>query len=168
MDVINKPIRENIWREALESLRQTICKLLQKKDLSIYNFQMDFFRPFEIIFAKTGEFPMRGQVIINYIYYIVGSYGKNIHSGWVVIFRILKEGFQRKDAKINEDIKNTLKKIYEENIIINNNTNIEVFRGYIECLCYMYLNKNNKQFAFETILNLLSKIMINEIGRAHV
>jgi hypothetical protein len=25
----------------------------------------------------------------------------------------------------------------------------------------MYLNKNNKQFAFETILNLLSKIMIN-------
>ena len=161
VDVINKPIRENIWREALESLRQTICKLLQKKDLSIYNFQMDFFRPFEIIFAKTGEFPMRGQVIINYIYYIVGSYGKNIHSGWVVIFRILKEGFQRKDAKINEDIKNTLKKIYEENIIINNNTNIEVFRGYIECLCYMYLNKNNKQFAFETILNLLSKIMIN-------
>ena len=161
IDVINKPVHENIWREALESLRQTICKLLQKKDLSIYNFQMDFFRPFEIIFAKTGDFPGRGQAIINYIYYIVGSYGKMIHSGWIVIFRILKEGFQRKDDKINNDIKNTLQKIYEENIIINNNANIEVFRGYIECLCYMYLNKNNKQFAFETILNLLSKIMIN-------
>ncbi len=161
IDVINKPIHENIWREALESLRQTICKLLQKKDLSIYNFQMDFFRPFEIIFEKTGDYPGRGQAIINYIYYIVGSYGKMIHSGWVVIFRILKEGFQRKDEKINNDIKNTLQKIYEENIIINNNANIEVFRGYIECLCYMYLNKNNKQFAFETILNLLSKIMIN-------
>ena len=161
VDVINKPIHENIWREALESLRQTICKLLQKKDLSIYNFQMDFFRPFEIIFSKTGDYPARGQAIINYIYYIVGSYGKMIHSGWVVIFRILKEGFQRKDPKINEDIKNTLEKIYEENIIINNNANIDVFRGYIECLCYMYLNKNNKQFAFETILNLLSKIMSN-------
>ena len=161
VDVINKPIHENIWREALESLRQTICKLLQKKDLTVYNFQMDFFRPFEIIFSKTGEYVARGQAIINYIYYIVGSYGKMIHSGWVVIFRILKEGFQRKDEKINEDIKNTLEKIYEENIIINNNANIEVFRGYIECLCYMYLNKNNKQFAFETILNLLSKIMNN-------
>ena len=161
VDVINKPIHENIWREALESLRQTICKLLQKKDLSIYNFQMDFFRPFEIIFSKTGDYPARGQAIINYIYYIVGSYGKMIHSGWVVIFRILKEGFQRNDPKINEDIKNTLEKIYEENIIINNNANIDVFRGYIECLCYMYLNKNNKQFAFETILNLLSKIMSN-------
>ena len=160
VDVINKPTHENIWKEALESLRQTICKLLQKKDLSMYNFQMDFFRPFEIIFSKTADYPIRGQTIINYIYYIVGSYGKMIHSGWVVIFRILKEGFQRKDNKINEDIKNTLEKIYEENIIINSN-NIEVFRGYIECLCYMYLNKNNKQFAFETILNLLSKIMIN-------
>ena len=161
VDVINKPIHENIWREALESLRQTICKLLQKKDLTVYNFQKDFFRPFEIIFAKTGEYPARGQAIINYIYYIVGSYGKMIHSGWVVIFRILKKGFQRKDTKINEDIKNTLEKIYEENMIINNNANIDVFRGYIECLCYMYLNKNNKQFAFETILNLLSKIMSN-------
>ena len=161
VDVINKPIHENIWKEALESLRQTICKLLQKKDLSIYNFQIDFFKPFEIIFSKTNDFPTRGETIINYLHYIVGSFGKNIHSGWVVIFRILKEGFQRKDPKMNEDIKNTLQKIYEENIIINNNANVDVFRGYIECLCYMYLNKNNKQFAFETILNLLSKIMIN-------
>ena len=31
-----------------------------------------------------------------------------IHSGWVVIFRILKEGFQRKDEKINNDIKNRI------------------------------------------------------------
>ena len=161
VDVINKPIHETIWKEALESLRQTICKLLQKKDLSIYNFQIDFFKPFEIIFSKTNDFPTRGETIINYLHYIVGSFGRNIHSGWIVIFRILKEGFQRKDPKINEDIKNTLQKIYEENIIINNNSNVEVFRGYIECLCYMYLNKNNKQFAFETILNLLSKIMIN-------
>ena len=161
VDVINKPIHENIWKEALESLRQTICKLLQKKDLSIYNFQIDFFKPFEIIFSKTTDFPTRGETIINYLHYIVGSFGKNIHSGWIVIFRILKEGFQRKVPKINEDIKNTLQIIYEENIIINNNANLDVFRGYIECLCYMYLNKNNKQFAFETILNLLSKIMIN-------
>ena len=161
VDVINKPIHENIWKEALESLKQTICKLLQKKDLSIYNFQMDFFKPFEIIFSKTSDFPTRGETIIYYIYYIVGSFSKKIHSGWIVIFRILKEGFQRKDPNINECIKNTLQKIYEENIIINNNASVEVFRGYIECLCYMYLNKNNKQFAFETILNLLSKIMIN-------
>ena len=105
VEVINKPIHDKIWKKALESLRQTICKLLQKKDLSVYNFQMDFFKPFEIIFSKTKDFPTRGEIIINYLYYIVGSFGKNIHSGWIIIFRILKQGFQRKEPKIIDDLK---------------------------------------------------------------
>lgn len=119
---------------------------------------MDFFKPFEFIFEQTKGIPERGQFVINYIYFIVGQYGSNIHSGWIVIFRILKEGFQRNDKKINGDIQATLQKIYEESLIIND-ANIEVFRGYIETLCYMYLDKSLKQYAFETILNLLSKIM---------
>ena len=161
VEVINKPIHEKIWKEALESLRQTICKLLQKKDLSVYNFQMDFFKPFEIIFSKTNDFPTRGETIINYLYYIVGSFGKNIHSGWIVIFRILKQGFQRKEPKIIEDLKKIFEKIYALNILINNNSNLEIFRECIECLCAMYLNKNSKQFSFEYILNLSSKLMVN-------
>jgi len=160
VEVINKPIHEKIWKEALESLRQTICKLLQKKDLSVYNFQMDFFKPFEIIFSKTNDFPTRGETIINYLYYIVGSFGQNIHSGWIVIFRILKQGFQREEPKIIEDLKNIFEKIYAQNKLINNNSNLEAFKECIECLCCMYLNKNSKQFAFEYILNLSSKIMV--------
>ena len=149
---------QNIWTNALDNLKQIIGKLLQKQDLSIYKFQMDFFKPFEIIFTQTKGSPERGQFVISYIYFIVGQYGRNIHSGWIVIFRILKEGFQRNDPRINGDIKATLQKIYEENLIIND-SNIEVFRGYIETLCYMYLDKSLKQNAFETILNLLAKIM---------
>ena len=153
-----KDQNQNIWTNALDNLKQIIGKLLQKQDLSIYNFQMDFFKPFEIIFRETKGSPERGQFVISYIYFIVGQYGRNIHSGWIVIFRILKEGFQRNDPRINGDIKATLQKIYEENLIIND-ANIEVFRGYIETLCYMYLDKSLKQNAFETILNLLAKIM---------
>ena len=161
VEVINKPIHDKIWKEALESLRQTICKLLQKKDLSVYNFQMDFFKPFEIIFSKTNDFPTRGEIIINYLYYIVGSFGKNIHSGWIIIFRILKQGFQRKEPKIINDLKTIFEKIYAQNKLINNNSNLEAFKECIECLCCMYLNKNSKQFAFESILNLSNKIMAN-------
>ena len=119
---------------------------------------MDFFQPFEIIFKQTKGIPERGQFVINYIHFIVGQYGRKIHSGWIVIFRILKEGFQRNDPKINGDIQATLQKIYEESLIIND-SNIEVFRGYIETLCYMYLDKSLKQYAFETILTLLAKIV---------
>ena len=156
--VISQLKDQNIWQNALDNLKQIIGKLLQKQDLSIYNFQMDFFKPFEIIFKQTKGIPERGQFVISYIYFIVGQYGRNIHSGWLVIFRILKEGFQRNDKKINGDIQATLQKIYEESLIIND-ANIEVFKGYIETLCYMYLDKSLKQYAFETILNLLAKIM---------
>ena len=157
---------QSLWTIALDNLKQIIGKLLLKKDLSVYNFQIDFFKPFEIIFKQTKNVRERGLFVISYIYFIVGSYGKNINSGWIVIFRILKEGFQRNDSKINEEIKKTLQKIYEDNLIINNN-NIEVFRGYIECLCYMYLDKSLKQSAFETILNLLAKIM-NEMDYMNI
>ena len=156
--VISNCKEQSIWQNALDNLKQIIGKLLQKQDLSIYNFQMDFFKPFEIIFKQTEGIPERGQFVINYIHFIVGQYGRNIHSGWIVIFRILKEGFQRNDSKINGDIQATLQKIYEESLIIND-ANIDVFRGYIETLCYMYLDKSLKQYAFETILNLLAKIM---------
>ena len=156
--VITHIIEQNIWQNALDNLKQIIGKLLLKQDLSIYNFQMDFFKPFEIIFKQTKGIPERGQFLINYIYFIVGQYGKNIHSGWIVIFRILKEALQRNDPKINELIQRTLQKISEESFMINN-ANIEVFRGYIETLCYMYLDKSLKQYSFEMILNLLAKIM---------
>jgi hypothetical protein len=156
--VITHIIEQNIWQNALDNLKQIIGKLLLKQDLSIYNFQMDFFKPFEIIFKQTKGIPERGQFLINYIYFIVGQYGKSIHSGWIVIFRILKEALQRNDPKINELIQRTLQKISEESFMINN-ANIEVFRGYIETLCYMYLDKSLKQYSFEMILNLLAKIM---------
>ena len=156
--VITHSKEQRIWQNALDNLKQIIGKLLQKRDLSIYNFQISFFEPFEIIFKQTKGITERGQFVISYIHFIVGQYGRNIHSGWIVIFRILKEGFQRNDPTINKDIKETLNKIYKEGLIIND-SNIEVFRGYIETLCYMYLDKSLKQDAFETILQLLAKIM---------
>ena len=159
ISVISHSKHENIWRNSLDNLKQVICKLIQKQDLSVFNFQMDFFRPFAIIFSQTENEPNRGEMILFYLHYIVGTYSKNIHSGWIVIFNILKEGLKRKDNKINEDIKNTLQKVYDDFSIFHNNPNPDIFRGYIECLCYMYLEKNMKQYAFETILNLFSKIM---------
>ena len=156
--VITHIIEQNIWQNALDNLKQIISKLLLKPETGNYNFQMDFFKPFEIIFKQTKGIPERGQFLINYIYFIVGQYGKNIHIGWIVIFRILKEALRRNDAKINELILQTLRKISDESFMINN-ANIEVFRGYIETLCYMYLDKSFKQYSFEMILNLLAKIM---------
>ena len=80
--VISHSKEQSLWTIALDNLKQIIGKLLLKKDLSIYNFQMDFFKPFEIIFKQTKDVKdakERGEFVISYIYFIVGSYGKYIN-----------------------------------------------------------------------------------------
>jgi hypothetical protein len=147
---------DNICNDAIDSLRQIVTKLLQKSDLAVYNFQIDFFKPFEAIFTQSVNRSDRSELILTCIFYIVQN-SKNIHSGWIVIFEILKNGLKRKDQKINSEIVKILQTINDE---FTNFTNInaEVFRGYIECLCHMYLQDNLKKLAFDNILKLMYKI----------
>ena len=54
----------------------------------------------------------KGDVVLQLTYYIVGTYTKNIHSGWIVIFNILKIGLKKKNKPINEQIKMILMQIF--------------------------------------------------------
>jgi len=147
---------DNICIDAIDSLRQIVIKLLQKSDLAVYNFQIDFFKPFEIIFMQSVNRSDRSELILTCVSFIVQN-SKNIHSGWIVIFNILKQGLKRKDHRLNLEILKILQAISEDISVINH-VNQEVFRGYIECLCHMYLDESLKKLAFETILKLMSKI----------
>ena len=158
--ICNYP-KENLWKFTLDSLKQIVGKIISNQNFSIYNFQMELFRPFEIIFNKTSRIPERGELVIDSINYLVMKFGKDIYSGWIVIFRLLRIAFQRKSSKINENIKNILQLVYEKiNILLDNN--LEIFREYVECLCFLYIDKSMKQFAFNIIVDILSKIVNNE------
>ena len=91
-----------IWNDALGLLRQSIEKLLKKRysleEYNEYSFQMDFFRPFEHIFSKTDN--QKEEVVLQSIYYIVGTYTQNINLGWIVIFNILKAGLKKKSKNL--------------------------------------------------------------------
>jgi hypothetical protein len=152
---------DNICIDAIDLLRQTVSKLLQKPDLIAYNFQIEFFRPFEIIFNQSINRPDRSELILTCLAFIVQN-SKNINSGWIVIFNILKNGMKRKDAKLNFEILKIFQIINDDFSLMNNSSiNHEVFRGYIECLCHMYLEDNLKKLAFDTIIKLISKIFNN-------
>ena len=158
--ICNYP-KENLWKFTLDSLKQIVGKIISNQNFSIYNFQMELFRPFEIIFNKTSRIPERGELVIDSINYLVMKFGKDIYSGWIIIFRLLRIAFQRKSSKINENIKNILQLVYEKiNILLDNN--LEIFREYVECLCFLYIDKSMKQFAFNIIVDILSKIVNNE------
>ena len=158
IEIITTYPQENIWKQALDSLKITIGKFLEKEDNKVFNFQMEIFKPFEIIFYKTSKIPERGEMVINYIHYLVFQYWKNIHSGWIIIFRLIKNVYQKKNLNNNENIKNILKIIYDnKNIILNNN--MEIFNEFMEFLCIIYNDKTMKPFAFEIIVGILSKII---------
>ena len=158
--ICNYP-KENLWKFTLDSLKQIVGKIISNQNFSIYNFQMELFKPFEIIFNKTSRIPERGELVIDSINYLVMKFGKDIYSGWIIIFRLLRIAFQRKSSKINENIKNILQLVYEKiNILLDNN--LEIFREYVECLCFLYIDKSMKQFAFNIIVDILSKIVNNE------
>ena len=157
VNVITDKKNEIIWNTAFENLRQITCGLLEKRDITILNFQQEFFKPYQIIFKKTLDDPNRSELVLIHINFIVGTFSKSIHTGWIIIFDILKMGLSKNNEKLNDNIKTILENI-SKNFRFTEVDN-DVFRGYVECLCYIYLNKNMREFAFNTIINLLSNFI---------
>jgi Sec7-like guanine-nucleotide exchange factor len=158
---------KSISIDAIDSLRQIVYKLLQKPDLVIYHFQIDFFRPFEIIFNIENLNIEKSELILNCLTYIVNSPQSmnSIHSGWIVIFNIIKVCFKSKESKLHDEGMKLLKLISDDFALLSNNQNNnhssnEVFKGYIESLCHMYLHKNLKIIAFDNMLTVLNRIFI--------
>ncbi|CAE8639249.1 unnamed protein product, partial [Polarella glacialis] len=74
---------------AIDSLRQLSIKFLEKDELSNYNFQADFLKPFELVMVST---PGAGKevkgFIVESISFITNKRGQNIKSGWKTVFHI--------------------------------------------------------------------------------
>lgn len=70
---------------AIDSLRQLATKFLEKEELANYNFQKDFFKPFEYIITNSQEVQIR-ELIIRCLSNIILSRSQNIKSGWKSMF----------------------------------------------------------------------------------
>ena len=166
-EIIINYSKENIWRHALDSLKQIIIKLLQKEEIIDlnYKFQEEIFIIFEKIFKEINKINIKGESIIDVVFFIVAQYGKKIKSGWKNIFDLIKIVLNIKNNKINDNIINILKYIYDNSNNIFNNNNIEIFEDFVQILCIIYNEKAMKQFAFEAIIGTLDKIINEEIRR---
>lgn len=74
---------------AIDHLRQLAMKFLEKDELSNFNFQADFLRPFETIMSANGVSKDVKELIVEIIHNIVFSRMNNIKSGWKAVFQIL-------------------------------------------------------------------------------
>ena len=70
---------------AIDSLKQLSIKFLQKEELSNFNFQRVFLKPFEVILARTRAVEIK-DLVLRCIDVLVRACATNIRSGWRSIF----------------------------------------------------------------------------------
>jgi brefeldin A-inhibited guanine nucleotide-exchange protein len=73
---------------AIDSLKQLSIKFLQKDELSNFNFQRLFLKPFESIIAGTMSLEIR-DLVLRCIDIMIKACATNIRSGWKTIFSIV-------------------------------------------------------------------------------
>mmetsp|Transcript_58738 Transcript_58738/g.137076 ORF Transcript_58738/g.137076 Transcript_58738/m.137076 type:complete len:1749 (+) Transcript_58738:59-5305(+) len=86
---------------AIDSLRQLSMKFLEKDELSNYNFQVEFLRPFETVMLNSGGTVSKEvkEYIVSIISNMVQSRITNIKSGWKIVFHILRAAAQEHNTK---------------------------------------------------------------------
>uniref|UniRef100_A0A7S1LWR9 SEC7 domain-containing protein n=1 Tax=Alexandrium catenella TaxID=2925 RepID=A0A7S1LWR9_ALECA len=78
----------------IDSLRQLAMKFLEKDELSNYNFQAEFLRPFEVVMTTPGVSKEVKDLVVSIISNMVHMRINNIKSGWKTVFHILHSAAQ--------------------------------------------------------------------------
>lgn len=84
---------------AIDSLKQLSIKFLQKDELSNFNFQRLFLKPFETIIAKSKS-TVTKDLVLRCIEIMIKACASNIHSGWRSIFAIFEVVAGQNDLEI--------------------------------------------------------------------
>jgi brefeldin A-inhibited guanine nucleotide-exchange protein len=74
---------------AIDSLKQLSLKFLEKPELSEFNFQCSFLKPFLIVMEDKGSREEIRELVLHCIDNIIRTKSHNLKSGWKVVFSIL-------------------------------------------------------------------------------
>ena len=84
---------------AIDSLKQLSIKFLGKDELSNFNFQRLFLKPFEVIMNKSKSDEIT-ELILRCLDIMVRACASNIHSGWRSIFSVFRVAAAHKKSDI--------------------------------------------------------------------
>jgi brefeldin A-inhibited guanine nucleotide-exchange protein len=85
---------------AIDSLKQLSIKFLQKEELSNFNFQRVFLKPFEIVISRSRFLEIK-DLVLRCIDIMIRACATNIRSGWRSIFAILEVAASQDVAEIS-------------------------------------------------------------------
>eukprot|EP00984_Skeletonema_dohrnii_P005154 scaffold1815_cov147-Skeletonema_dohrnii-CCMP3373.AAC.6 len=85
---------------AIDALRQLSFKFLEKPELTDFNFQRLFLKPFLVIMENPGSREDIRELILRCVDNIIRSLAHNLRSGWKIFFSILTLSSSDKSVKI--------------------------------------------------------------------
>ena len=91
----------NVSVFAIDSLKQLSFKFLDKPELSEFNFQRIFLRPFLHVMDQEGTREDIRELVLRCLDNIVRTKSHNLRSGWKIIFAILARSAEDSSEKIN-------------------------------------------------------------------
>jgi brefeldin A-inhibited guanine nucleotide-exchange protein len=102
-----------IAEKAVDSLRQLAKKFLQKDEISVYQFQKDFLKPFENILINNMNVYRTKEYVITCITNLVLAEAGSVKSGWRIIFNIFQLAAEDSSTDIIRKTFDTVVKIFE-------------------------------------------------------
>lgn len=91
----------NVSVFAIDSLKQLSFKFLDKPELSEFNFQRIYLRPFLHVMQQDGTREDIRELVLRCLDNIVRAKSHNLRSGWKIIFSILQRSAEDSSEKIN-------------------------------------------------------------------
>ena len=116
---------------AIDSLRQLAMKFLEKDELAAFQFQKQFFRPFETVMQQNASVEAR-ELIIGCLQRMVIARKKNIRSGWRAVFVVLAIAAQQSHAPLIQSSADLLSSMMEQSFALI--TEIDCMDECVNCL----------------------------------
>ena len=101
-----------IAEKAVDSLRQLAKKFLQKDEISVYQFQKEFLKPFENILVNNINVYKTKEYVITCITNLVLAEAPSIKSGWRIIFNIFQLAAEDSSKDIIRKTFDTIVKVF--------------------------------------------------------
>ncbi|KMT00110.1 hypothetical protein BVRB_1g019340 [Beta vulgaris subsp. vulgaris] len=135
---------------AMDSLRQLSMKFLEREELSNYNFQNEFMKPFVIVMRRSSAVEIR-ELIIRCVSQMVLSRVNNVKSGWKSMFMVFTTAAYDDHKNIVLLAFEIMEKIVRDYFPYITETETTTFTDCVNCLVAFTNSRFNKDISLSAI-----------------
>ncbi|CAG8543289.1 11263_t:CDS:2 [Funneliformis mosseae] len=145
---------------AIDSLRQLSMKFLERDELSHYNTQSEFMKPFEHI-IKNNPSPNIHDLIIQSFIQMISARAKNIKSGWKSIFVVFGRAASDENPQLVENTFGVARLVYQKHLDLIGTA----FVDFVNCVVEFAFNAKEEELVNEAIRMLQGcvKVLVKDV-----